>query len=218
MKQTIRSLALLVPLVVLMIPPVDARIYRWVDDAGVVHYSTTPPPSAAERELRILDSEGRQQQVRPAPPTAAERKRQAEARERERQEVERREREQAQRQAEAVALQVRARQLRAAYASLDEIRQQRDRRLAMVETTLMLSERQEATLQSELERIAAQMRSSHADEQAMQRYRDEFEDLESRIHREWAFQRRQREMLAEIMASAEEDVRDFEQLLTQAPP
>jgi hypothetical protein len=219
MKQTIRILALLVPLVVLLIPPVDARIYRWVDDAGVVHYSTTPPPSAADRELRILDGEGRQRHVRPAPPRAADREREAEARERERQEAERREQEQAQRHAEAAARHARARQLRAAYANVDEIRQQRDRRLAMVETTLMLSERQEATLQSELERIAAQMRNnSHVDVQTMERYREEFADLESRIHREWAFQRRQREVHAEIMASAEEDMRDFEQLVTQAQP
>ncbi len=206
-------LALLVPLVALLLPPADARIYRWTDDAGVVHYSTTPPPSAADRELRILDNEGRQRQVRPAPPTAEERERAAQQRERERLEAERREREQAQRQSEAVALERRARQLRAAYADVDEIRQQRDRRLEMVETTLMLSERQEATLQSELERIAAQMRNSQVDERTMARYREEFADLESRIQREWAFQRRQREMLAEIKASAEEDMRDFERLV-----
>ncbi len=206
-------LALLVPLVALLLPPADARIYRWTDDAGVVHYSTTPPPSAADRELRILDNEGRQRQVRPAPPTAEERERAAQQRERERLEAERREREQAQRQSEAVALEGRARQLRAAYADVDEIRQQRDRRLEMVETTLMLSERQEATLQSELERIAAQMRNSQVDERTMARYREEFADLESRIQREWAFQRRQREMLAEIKASAEEDMRDFERLV-----
>lgn len=205
------------PLVVLLIPPADARIYRWVDDHGVVHYSTAPPPSAAERELRILDDEGRQRHVRPAPPTAADRERAAEARERERQEAERREQERAQRQAEAAARQARVRQLRASYQSVDEIREQRDRRLDMVETTLMLSERQEATLQSELERIAAQMRNSDVDERTMQRYRDEFADVESRIHREWAFQRRQREMIAEIMTAAEDDIRDYQALVTQAP-
>jgi hypothetical protein len=199
-----------------MIPPADARIYRWVDDSGVVHYSTTPPPSSADRELRILDTEGRQRLVRPAPPTAADRERQAEARERERQAAEAREREQAQLAAAAVARQARGRQLRAAYANVGEILEQRDRRVAMVETTLRLSEQQEAALQSELERIAAQMRAARVDERTMQRYRDELADVESRIHREWAFQRRQREALAEIMATAEEDVRDFEQLVTQA--
>lgn len=210
-------LALLLPLAGFLLPPADARIYRWTDDAGVVHYSTTPPPSAADRELRILDNEGRQRQVRPAPPTAEERERAAKKREEERREAEQREREQAQRQAEAAAREQRSRQLRAAYASVDEIRQQRDRRVEMVKTTLMLSERQEATLQSELERIAAQMRSSQADEHTMARYREEFADLESRIHREWAFQRRQREMLAEITSSAEQDMRDFERLMNGAP-
>ncbi|MBS0003001.1 MAG: DUF4124 domain-containing protein [Thioalkalivibrio sp.] len=216
MKQTIRMLALLLPLAALLFPPADARIYRWTDDAGVVHYSTTPPPSAADRELRILDNEGRQRHVRPAPPTAEERERAAKKREEEQREAEQREREQAQRQAEAAAREQRSRQLRAAYASVDEIRRQRDRRVEMVETTLMLSERQEATLQSELERIAAQMRSSQVDEPTMARYREEFADLESRIHREWAFQRRQREMLAEITSSAEQDMRDFERLMNGA--
>ena len=209
-------LALLLPLAVFLLPPADARIYRWTDDAGVVHYSTTPPPSAADRELRILDNEGRQRQVRPAPPTAEERERAAKKREEERRETEQRKREQAQRQAEAAAREQRSRQLHAAYASVDEIRQQRDRRVEMVETTLMLSERQEATLQSELERIAAQMRSSQVDEHTMARYREEFADLESRIHREWAFQRRQREMLAEIASSAEQDMRDFKRLMNGA--
>ena len=205
-------MAVLVPLVVLLTPPADGRIYRWVDDAGVVHYSTSPPPSTADRELRILDGDGRQRHILPAPPTAAER-------ESAREEEKRREQLRAQRQAEAAERQARARQLRAAYADADEIKEQRDRRLAMVETTLMLSERQEATLQSELERIAAELHSnSQPGEQTMQRYRDELADLESRIHREWAFQRRQRELHAEIMASADKDIRDFEQLVTQAQP
>lgn len=190
--------------------PLEARIYRWVDDAGVVHYSTTPPPSAAERELRILDEQGRQRQVRPAPPTAEDREREAQARERERMEAEQRAEEQARQRAEAAALEARVRQLHASYASADEIRQQRDRRLAMVENTLRLSERQETTLQSELERIAAQLRSNHADAQSIDRYRAELADIQDRIQREWAFQRRQLEVMNEIRAEAEVDIGDYE--------
>lgn len=208
-----RRFAVLLPVFVLLIPTLDARIYRWVDDHGVVHYSTTPPPAAAERELRILDNEGRERAVRPAPPTPEQRAREAEARERERLEAEQRQRELEQQQAEAIARQARARQLHAAYANVDEIKQQRDRRLQMVETTLMLSERQEATLQGEIERIAAQMLNTQVSETTMQRYRDELADLESRIEREWAFQRRQRELHEEINASAEADLRDFEELV-----
>lgn len=186
-----------------LVPPLEARIYRWVDDAGVVHYSTTPPPSAAERELRILDEQGRQRQVRPAPPTA-------EDRERQRLEAERRAEEQARQRAETAALEARVRQLHASYASADEIWQQRDRRLALVENTVRLSERQESTLQSELERIAAQLRSNHADAQSIERYRAELADLQDRIQREWAFQRRQLEVMNEIRAQAEVDIEDYE--------
>lgn len=217
MKQTMRRFVVLVPVFFLLIPTLDARIYRWVDDHGVVHYSTTPPPAASDREMRILDHEGRERAVRPAPLTPEQRAREAEASERERLDAEQRQRELEQRQAEAIAQQARARQLHAAYANVDEIKQQRDRRLQMVETTLRLSERQEATLQGEIERIAGQMLNTQVSEATMQRYRDELADLESRIEREWAFQRRQRDLHAEINANAEADIRDFEALVVREP-
>lgn len=213
MRQTIRRLALLLPLIFL-VPPLDARIYRWVDDGGIVHYSTTPPPAAAQREMRVLDAQGRQQQVRPAPPTAEERERAAEAREQQRQEALRREEERARQQAELAAREVRALQLHRAYASIDEIHEQRDRRLAMVENTLLLSESQEETLQRERDRIAAQIERAPADSRDLERYRTELADLNQRIERERLFQQRQREALNAIRDQAETDIRDFERFVT----
>lgn len=213
MRQTIRRLALLLPLIFL-VAPLDARIYRWVDDGGIVHYSTTPPPAAAQREMRVLDAQGREQQVRPAPPTAEERERAAEAREQERQEALRREEERARQHAELAAREMRARQLHRAYASVDEIREQRDRRLAMVENTLLLSNSQEETLQRERDRIAAQIERAPADSRDLERYRTELTDLNQRIEREQLFQQRQREALNAIMDQAEADIRDFERFVT----
>lgn len=212
MRQTIRRLALLLPLI-LLVPPLDARIYRWVDDGGIVHYSTTPPPAASQRELRVLDAQGLERQVRPAPPTAEEREREAEAREQQRQEALRREEERARQLAEVAAREARARQLHRAYASVDEILEQRDRRLAMVENTLLLSRSQEETLRRERERIAAQIERAPADSRELERYRRELADLDQRIEREELFQHRQRESLNAIRGHAETDIRDFERFL-----
>ena len=34
--------------------PADAqKVYKWVDDDGTVHYSTTPPPAAKTEETRV---------------------------------------------------------------------------------------------------------------------------------------------------------------------
>ncbi|MCA1790349.1 MAG: DUF4124 domain-containing protein [Thioalkalivibrio sp.] len=215
MKHTIRRLALLLPLIFL-VPPLDARIYRWVDDGGIVHYSTTPPPAASHRELRVLDAQGRQQQVRPAPPTAEERERAAEAREQQRQEALRREEERARQQSEVAAREARARQLHRAYASVDEIREQRDRRLSMVENTLLLSNSQEETLRREQDRIAAQIERAPADSRELERYRAEIVDLNQRIEREQLFQQRQQEVLDTLRDQATADIRDFERFVTSS--
>ncbi|TVP82083.1 DUF4124 domain-containing protein [Thioalkalivibrio sp.] len=212
MRQTIRRLALLLPLIFL-VPPLDARIYRWVDDGGIVHYSTTPPPAASQREMRVLDAQGLERQVRPAPPTAEERARDAEARERQKQEALQRKEERARHQAEVVAREARARQLHRAYASVDEILEQRDRRLTMVENTLLLSRDQEATLRRERERIAAQIERAPADSGDLQRYRSELADLNQRIEREQLFQQRQQEAMNAIRGHAETDIRDFERFV-----
>ncbi|AGA32096.1 hypothetical protein TVNIR_0389 [Thioalkalivibrio nitratireducens DSM 14787] len=214
--QTLRKGGLLVPL--LLAPPLlDAQIYRWVDDAGVVHFSTTPPPETADRERRVLDRLGIERRVLPAPMSSEERQRQEAEREQERIEAQRREREHAQRIAEGVALESRVRQLHRAYASVDEIVDQRDRRLGLVANNLKLSEGQEATLQRERDRIAAQLDDTRASPENQERYRRELADLDRRVAREQSFQQRQREAMAAIREQAAADIRDYERLLTPVP-
>jgi hypothetical protein len=217
MTQTIRRLAVLLPLLFL-VSPLGAQIYRWVDDAGVVHYSKLPPPAAAEREIRELDAQGRERDIRPAPPTAEDRERAAEVREQQRLEAERLEQERARQQAEAAARAARVRQLHQAYASVDDIEEQRDRRLGMVENALLLSERQEATLQRERDRIAAQVEGAGERSPNLPQYQAQLADLDRRIAREHAFQQRQRETIAEIEASAAADLEDYQGLVLPALP
>ncbi len=164
----------------------------------------------------MLDGQGQEREVRPAPPTAEERERQARAEELERKEAEHRQQELLRRQAEAAAREARMRHLHQAYANVDEIGQQRDRRLAMVENTLALSEGQEAILQRERERIAAQITDSRPGSSDLERYLRELSDLDRRIKWEKDFQTRQREALAEIRNAAEADIRDFERFLAPA--
>lgn len=37
----------------------QAKLYRWVDEDGNVHYSDRVPPAAAQKERKVLDEEGR---------------------------------------------------------------------------------------------------------------------------------------------------------------
>jgi len=161
----------------------------------------------------LLDGRGQEREVRPAPPTAEERERQLRAEELERKEAEHREQELVRRQAEAAAREARLRHLHQAYANVDEIGQQRDRRLAMVGNTLALSESQKVMLQRERERIAAQISDSRPDSSELERYLRELSDLDRRIKWENDFQTRQREALTEIRNAAEADIRDFERFL-----
>lgn len=186
--------------------PVQADIYRWVDDDGTVHYSSTPQPETSQRERHIFDSEGRVREVLPAPMSAEERA-QAAA-----------EREQAERELEAAlrARQDRAareRQLRRAYESLDEIEELRERRERAIGGTIQRSEAQETTLLRERERIRRQKDNAPDGSPLLERYRSEMEELDARIARERQYRRGQRDRLSAIHERLDLDRRDFQQLV-----
>ncbi|WP_196800281.1 DUF4124 domain-containing protein [Thioalkalivibrio sp. ALE12] len=186
--------------------PVQADIYRWVDDDGTVHYSSTPQPETSQRERRIYDSEGRMREILPAPMSAEERA-QAAA-----------EREQAERDLEATqrARQDRAareQQLRRAYASLDEIEELRERRERSIAGNIQRSEAQEKTLLRERERIRRQLDGANEGSPLADRYRAELEELDARIARERQYRRGQRDRLSAIHERLDLDRRDFQQLV-----
>ncbi len=186
--------------------PAQADIYRWVDDDGTVHYSSSPQPETSQRERRVYDSEGRMREILPAPMSAEERA-QAAA-----------EREQAERDLEATqrARQDRAEretQLRRAYASLDEIEELRDRRERSIGSNIQRSEAQEKTLLRERERIRRQLDGANEDSGLADRYHAELEELDNRIARERQYRRGQRDRLSAIHERLDLDQRDFQRLV-----
>ncbi|WP_019568857.1 DUF4124 domain-containing protein [Thioalkalivibrio sp. ALMg13-2] len=186
--------------------PVQADIYRWVDDNGTVHYSSTPQPETSQRERRIYDSEGRMREILPAPMSAEERA-QAAA-----------EREQAERNLEATqrARQdrvAREHQLRRAYTSLEEIEELRERRERSIGGNVLRSEAQEKTLLRERERIRRQLDGVNENSALADRYRAELDELDARIARERQYRRGQRERLSAIHERLDLDRRDFQQLV-----
>lgn len=48
----------ILPLLVLAALPAEARLFKWVDDQGNVHYTDRVPPEVAERERAELDKRG----------------------------------------------------------------------------------------------------------------------------------------------------------------
>jgi hypothetical protein len=191
----------------------QAEIYRWVDDRGVTHFSTTPPPETSQWERQIYDRQGWVRQQLDAPPTEADRERQREAWEQERIEAERQAMEQDLRRAENALLQARMRELDLTYSGPDDIREQRDQRLDQIVATLKTSEGFIATLEGERARITAQIERHMGGDSTLERYDAELADLDRRLERERSHQERQRAMMTEIEARAARDLADYERLV-----
>lgn len=188
--------------------PAQAEIYRWVDDEGTVHFSTTPGPEASQRERRVYDSEGRMREVLPAPPTPEERAHAAAQREQA-------ERALAAAQAAREDREARVRQLRRAYESLADIEALRERRVVAIESNLRLSEAQEKTLLRERERIrrqAGQLGRGSGDEVLEARYAAELQEIDGRLARERGYRRSQQERLQAIHERLDLDREDFREL------
>lgn len=192
-------------LVLALMLPAHADIYRWVDDDGTVHYSNTPQPEASQRERRVFDSHGLMREIIPAPPTAEER------------EQARAEQEQAQQALEA-ARQARAdqasreRQLRQAYENLDEIEELRARREAAIGADIARSEAQETTLLRERERIRQQYADSES-ASSRERFKVQLDDLEDRIARERAYRQGQEDRLSSVQQRLDLDREDYQRLV-----
>lgn len=109
---------------------VDARLYRWVDEQGEVHYSDRVPPRATRQEQRIYNQEGRYVETRKAAKTQEE----IEAEQKlaaEREELRRRMELQARRD----------RVLRSTFTSVEEIERARDERVAIIDSSIELANR-----------------------------------------------------------------------------
>lgn len=186
--------------------PASAEIYRWVDDQGNVHFSSTPQPEASQRERQVYDRSGMRRETLPAPPTEEERARMAA------------ERAQAEREL-AAAQQARedrasrAQQLRRAYESLEDIDELHERRVTTIRGNIERAEGQEAILLRERERIQRQKESRPNNEQLQARYASEIEELDERLERQRSYRRGQEQQLQAIEERLELDRRDFRELV-----
>lgn len=196
----------------------QAQIYRWVDERGMTHYSTTPPPETALRDRQVLDRDGREREALTGGGTAEERERQAQVEAQAQREAELRQQEEARRLAEIAERNARARQLRLTYQDIEDIVAQRDRQRRLIEGTLELSQGQERILLRERERIQQQVETAEerGNQRELERYRAEIADLDGRLDRERNHQQRQLNSLEEIEARAQQDLLDYQRLVLDA--
>jgi hypothetical protein len=138
--------------------PADARLYKWVDDQGTVHYSDTLPAAEAQRrrDREVKSETGLTVDVIEAPPTPAEL------------EAKRRSERAEQRAAQARQEQERRdRILLMTYQNAREIERARDSRLSVISARITLIEqRTEALLEqreAERERVVQMERSGQGD-------------------------------------------------------
>jgi len=126
-------------------PPASGKkLYRWVDDKGVVHYGDSVPPQYANQDRDVLNRQGTTVGKQEGTLTASEAKAKADA-------------ERAAR--EAVQRQQRDRMLQQSYGSVEEIELLRDRRVDMVDAQIKVQQQslnnlrtKQAQLQQQVDR------------------------------------------------------------------
>lgn len=133
-------LGLLLP--VLNLSPVCAagsgKLYKWVDEKGVVHYGDSIPPQYAKQERQILNEQGVEVGRLEAEKTDAQRAA-----------------EEAQRQASAASRQ-RDQILLTTYVSVEQIQMLRDQRLDMIEGQVKVANQYLDTLRNRLKQMHSQ--------------------------------------------------------------
>lgn len=132
-----------------VVAPVHAeKLYKWVDDNGVIHYGDSVPADAAKRERAVLNEQGVQVKVLPRQRTAQELA--ADARQRKAQQA----------AADAAArAKERDRILLDTYLSVDEIADLRDRRILALEAQIGVTRHYMNNLQSRWQELETEARS-----------------------------------------------------------
>ncbi|MFK7888923.1 MAG: DUF4124 domain-containing protein [Gammaproteobacteria bacterium] len=123
------------------------KLYKWVDDDGVVHYGDSVPATDARRERSVLNEQGVQVDVLPRQKTRAELAAEAEA---ERQVQAQVEREQRARERDRILLDT--------YLSVEEIADLRDRRILALEAQIGVTRHYMNNLKGKWEELEAEAR------------------------------------------------------------
>lgn len=120
----------------------QARLYRWVDENGEVHYSDRVPPRAIKQEQRVYNEEGRYLETREAAKT--------------REEIEAEEKRAAEQAALREKLEAQARRdrvLLSTFTSVEEIERARDERVSIIASSIELSNKKLIELRLKLDRM-----------------------------------------------------------------
>lgn len=183
------------------------RVYKWVDDAGVVQYGDRVPPEYADRDRTVLNSQGipvDRQQGALTPEELAERELQAKL--------------EADAQAQRAETARRDRMLLETYLSVEDIEDLRDRRLELLESQITVT-------QIYLENIRERLQRLHRDAARYSPYSDKADapelpgDLAGEIESTLASIRtyeesidRTREEQADLTAQFDSDIERFREL------
>lgn len=201
---------LVLALIAALLPasPAMARLYKWVDADGKVHYSDRVPPEAASQGREELSHRGVTVNTVPRPKTAeeleAERRalQQAEAERRAREEIERRQAEQ-------------DRILRLTYTSVGEIERARDDRLTATDARIKVTQDRLAKLQEQIEKAQKQAAQAERSGRPTEQHHTRVAKLREQIADYEAFIRERREERARIEAKFNADIERFKELQAQ---
>ncbi len=183
-------------------PAAAARLYKWVDEKGEVHYTDTPPPEAARHDRAILNEQGiavkRLEGEKTPEELEAERRRRAAAEARRRAEEARRRHD---------------RMLLATYGSEADMVAARDEKIATLEGLILITRQRIRKLEGELERLrrsAAEM--ERAGRPVSEELRRRIRETRAHIRANRAFIAAKRREQDRIRAQFERDIQRFREL------
>lgn len=187
----------------LLIAPVQAKLYRWVDEDGNVHFSDKQPPSQAGQGRDVLDKgSGRTVERVDKAKTEVEIEAEAEAEQRLLAELERR-----QKQAEQDRI------LLMTFTSAEEMERARNNRISTIESSIELNttriEKLEAELAQEKRKAAQAERAGRGVPQAIL---DKIAQINQQIADIQSYVAQRREDRARIEAQFDQDMARFKEL------
>ncbi len=183
-------------------PVAAARLYKWVDEKGEVHYTDTPPPEAARHDRAILNEQGipvkRIEGEKTPEELAAERRRRAALEARRRAEEARRRHD---------------RMLLATYATEADMVAARDEKIATLETLIRLTRQRIRKLETELERLRREAAEhERAGRPVSEALRRRIRETRRQIRSNRAFIAAKRREQDAIRAQFERDIQRFREL------
>lgn len=197
-----RPLVVLAIISLLAAAPLQAKLYKWVDEAGNVHYSDKVPPQAADREREVKSEEtGITVDRVEAPPSRAELE--AEAR-RQREAAARREAERRQAEQDRILL--------LTFSSVGEMERARDDRVTALESQARLTESRIGKLQAQLEQEKQRAAQAERAGRSPQPHHQRIAGLERQIADLRQFIASNRAEQAEIRARFARDIARYKEL------